>query len=85
MTASQLHDKWITTPGNRESELTTWQEMYAAMHSPTWLARHVRPGWHMAGVGVITSIYTRTTGQVTFYGPDGYRTFDLDTFVQAQN
>lgn len=54
-----------------------------ALDRPTWLARTVKTGWHMNGVGVIDRVTTHLNGQVTFSGPSGHRTFALDAPVQA--
>ena len=48
-----------------------------------WMARHIRPGFRLAGVGTVESTYTHTNGQVTFNGPEGHRTFALDALVEA--
>jgi hypothetical protein len=50
---------------------------------PTHLARNVRAGWYMPGVGVIDQVTTHLNGTVTFRGPSSHRTFSLDALVQA--
>ncbi len=60
------------------------REREIAARAETWMARAVKAGWHMAGVGTIESIYTHdTTPEVTFYGPQGVRRFHLDALVEA--
>lgn len=49
----------------------------------TMLARDVKRGWHMAGVGTIETIFTHTNGQATFTGPEGARTFGVYTLVEV--
>jgi hypothetical protein len=48
-----------------------------------YLARAVKRGWHMDGVGTITSVFTHTYGGATFTGPQGHRTAGLDWLVEA--
>jgi hypothetical protein len=49
----------------------------------TYLARTVKTGWYMPGLGIIDQVTTHLNGQVTFRGPSGHRTFALDAPVQA--
>jgi hypothetical protein len=48
----------------------------------TFLARDVKPGWHMAGVGTIERIDLKD-GKRVFAGPEGERAFDRYTLVEV--
>jgi hypothetical protein len=49
----------------------------------TMLARDVKRGWHMAGVGTIDSIRPVGNDQLGFIGPEGERAFKRYTLVEV--
>ena len=69
-------------------------EVLAEIAGPAWdepgtyVARSVTLGWYMAGVGTIESVTTHPGNRpgeatATFTGPQGHRTFGLDTLIEA--
>lgn len=53
-------------------------------HTDVYMARSIRKGWHVEGVGIVDYVSTPYAGgTVTLGGPQGYRSFRLDAFIEA--
>lgn len=62
---------------------STLPDDQAADPADTFLARDVKRGWHMAGVGTIDAIRPVGNDQLAFNGPEGERAFKRYSLVEV--